>query len=163
MLSSNPQSKVLKISLLIFVCVLYFILGILKWNYILNPGITNGPFLLYRYSTDAQLNYNQTYSDSVRYFLMTPKWISTLIYGNAFLLGNLIIIYLVYRERIYIRFTFWLFFWISTLSFLALFIGLLTNSFVTVYTVVARIKELQQSPFTLILMLASFKLVNRNE
>ena len=152
------DSRTTRIILLFIFGIAYFILGIVKWNYILNPGITEGPILLYRYSIDAQLNYNTSYSDGIRYFLLTPKWISTLIYGNLFLFLNLIIIYVAYRKNIYLRFTFWLFFWVSTISFAALFLGFITNSFDRTYIIVARIKELQQSPFTLILMLAAFKL-----
>lgn len=162
MFSLVLNSKTNRILLLFFLGCAYFILGILKWNYILNPGIEEGPFLLYRYSKAAQLNFNNSYSDSLRYFLLTPKWISTLIYGNLFLFLNLITIYVAYRKSIYIKFTFWLFFWVSTISFAALLLGYVSNNFEAIYIVVARIKELQQSPFTLILLLAAFKLANKD-
>ncbi len=144
--------------LLAGISILYFWLGIIKWNYILNPGIAKGSFLLPRYSPESQRNYNSAYSDGVRYFLLTPKWISTLIFGNLFLFLNLCVIYLVYERKIYLRFTFWLFFWVSFLSMVMLAIGLLTKTYVWIYPIVARIKELQQSPFTLFFLLVAFKL-----
>ena len=156
------QSRTSRIFFLILLGFIYLALGILKWNYIFNPGIAEGPFLLYRYSKEAQLNYNYTYSDSLRYFLFTPKWISTLIYGNLFLLLNLYVIYVVQRKKIYLMFTFWLFFWVSLLSIVSLLFGYLFNYFNEVYILVARIKELQQSPFTLILLLSAFKINSKD-
>jgi hypothetical protein len=147
-----------KYVLLALVSVVYFWIGVLKWNYLLNPWIAEGGFLLPRYSTEAQQNYNSSYTDGIRYFLLTPKWISTLLYGNIFLGLNLLVIYLVYEKQIYIKFTFWLFFWVSFLSVAALALGLFTQSYGSIYPIVSRIKELQQSPFTLFLLLAAFKL-----
>ena len=151
------QSKTNRFILIFLACCAYLVLGIFKWNYIFNPGLVNGPFLIYRYSKEATANYDSSYSDSIKYFLFTPKWTSTLIYGNLFLFLNLAIIYLVYNCKMYLRFTFWLFFWVSFLSFIALTIGYLTGCFSQVYTIISRIKELQQSPFTLILLLAAFR------
>ena len=140
------------------VLVVYFFFGLLRWNYILNPWIFEGDFLLYRYSPESQQNFNQHFSDPIRYFLFTPKWISTLIYGNIFLFLNILVIYLVHDNRAYVNFTFWLFFLVSVLSVLALAVGFLSNTYHYVYPVVADVKELQQSPFTLILLLGAFKL-----
>lgn len=157
------MDKRLRILALFTIGCLYLLVGILKWKYILNPGIAKGSFLLDRYSSLAQQNYNQDYSDSFRYFLFTPKWISTLLFGNLFLAMNLIVIYLVYQNQMYIRFTFWLFFWVSVLSVGVLALGFLSNTYLVVYPIVSRIKELQQSPFTLLLLLGAFTLHVRQE
>jgi hypothetical protein len=143
------------------VLLVYFFFGLLRWNYILNPGILEGDFLLNRYSPESQQSFNQHFSDPIRYFLFTPKWISTLIYGNIFLFLNILVIYLVHHKRAYISFTFWLFFWVSVTSVLALIVGFLSNTYDYVYPVVVDVKELQQSPFTLILLLGAFKLNER--
>jgi hypothetical protein len=141
----------------IVLCI-YLVFGILKWNYIINPWLFDGDFLLYRYSQASQASFNKNFTDPFRYFLFTPKWASTLIYGNVFLGLNLAIIYLVHNNKMYIKFTFWLFFWVSGLSVASLAIGFATHTFEAIYIVVSRIKELQQSPFTLILLLGAFKL-----
>ena len=157
------KSKIPEYLLLTVLGTCYFVVGVLKWNYILNPWLTDGPFLLNRYSMESVKNYNNSYTDSLRYFLFTPKWISTLIFGNLFLLLNLAVIYIIYKEKVFIKFTFWAFFWVSFISFIALFLGYSLNIFQTVYIIVSRIKELQQSPFTLILLLSAFKLVKQNK
>ena len=149
-----------KYFLLTITLVIYFGFGILKWNYIINPWLADGDFFIYRYSTISQSQYNKNFSDPIRYFLFTPKWISTILFGNIFLGLNLVIIYLIHQNRMYIRFAFWLFFWVSFISVLALGIGLFTNTYNYIYPIVSRIKELQQSPFTLILLLGAFKLYN---
>jgi hypothetical protein len=154
----NLDIKWHKNILLAFVLIIYFAVGILKWNYIINPWLVDGDFLIYRYSKISQTQFNQNYSDAFRYFLFTPKWISTILFGNLFLGLNLIIIYLVHQNKIYIKFAFWLFFWVSFISMLSLGIGLFTNTYDYFYPIVSRIKELQQSPFTLILLLGGFKL-----
>jgi hypothetical protein len=140
------------------VLVIYFCVGLLKWNYIINPGIVKGNFFLYRYQPFVQKNYNTKISDTFSYFLKSPKWLSAIIYGNVFLLLNLIVIYLVYQKKEYTRFTFWLFFWVSVTSIALLLLSLMMGVYTQVYTVVAQIKELQQSPFTLALLLVGFKL-----
>src|SRR6478735_1599124 len=103
------MNRYAKWTLFVVVAVLYLCLGILKWNYILNFGLVEGDFFLYRYGKEAQLNYNSTFSDPIRYFLLTPKWVSAVVFGNLFLALNLVIVYLVYEQKQYIRFTFWLF------------------------------------------------------
>lgn len=153
--SSSNWNKHILLGVILLV---YFAVGIVKWNYIINPFIADGDFFLSRYSKESQANFNQHYSDPIRYFLLTPKWISTLLFGNLFLMMNLCIIHLIYNNKSYIRFTFWLFFWVSLISLFALVIGLFTNTYLYIYPIVSRIKELQQSPFTLILLLGAFKL-----
>lgn len=157
------MNRYAKKGLLGVLAVLYLVLGIIKWNYILNLGLVEGGLFLHRYSIEAQLNYNSTFSDPIRYFLFTPKWVSTLVFGNLFLLLNLAIIYLVYGKREHINFTFWLFFWVSLTSFVVLGIGFLTDTFPIVYPIVARIKELQQSPFTLFFLLVAFRLIAKED
>jgi hypothetical protein len=141
--------------------IVYFFFGILRWNYIINPWIFDGDFLLYRYSAVSQQNFNQNFSDPIRYFLFTPKWLSTLIYGNVFLALNIVIIYLVHQKRVYVNFTFWLFFWVSVISVSSLAFGFLTKTYSYIYPIVSEVKELQQSPFTLMLLLGAFKLNER--
>lgn len=153
------MNRYAKVSLIVILSLLYLILGIVKWNYILNFGLVKGGLFLGRYSKEAQLNYNSSFSDPIRYFLLTPKWFSTLVFGNLFLMLNLAIIYLVYEKKEYIKFTFWLFFWVSVSSFTVLGLGFLTHTYSIVYPVVARIKELQQSPFTLFFLLLAFRLI----
>lgn len=157
------MNRYAKGGLLVVLGVLYLTLGIIKWNYIFNFGLVEGGLFLGRYSKEAQLNYNSTFSDPVRYFLFTPKWISTIVFGNLFLLLNLAIIFLVYQKRQYIKFTFWLFFWVSVASFVVLAVGFLTNTFTVLYPIVARMKELQQSPFTLFFLLVAFRLIAKEE
>lgn len=152
------MSRLIRGSLLVVASLAYFALGILKWKYIFNFGLMEGEFLLNRYGSAAQQNYNSHFSDPVRYFLLTPKWVSAIVFGNLFLALNLVIIHLVYQKKEYIQFTFWLFFWVSVVSFTVLGIGFLTQTFSIVYPMVARIKELQQSPFTLLFLLVAFKL-----
>lgn len=149
--------------LLVLIFILYFIIGVLKWNYIINPGIVKGDWLLYRYTREIQANYNVHYNDPIRHFLITPKWISTLIYGNAFLLLNLVIIYLTYYRKEYLSFTFWLFSIVSILSVVILALGVFLGIYDIVYPIISRIKELQQSPFTLILLLGAFRLHRSNQ
>jgi len=149
--------------LLAITLIVYFCFGILKWNYIINPWLVDGDFFIYRYSTISQAQFNKNFSDPIRYFLFTPKWISTILFGNIFLGLNLVIIYLIHQNKMYIRFAFWLFFWVSLISVLSLGIGLSTNTYNYIYPIVSRIKELQQSPFTLILLLGAFKLHKDNK
>ena len=163
MFLQENKSKIPEYLLLVILAASYFAVGILKWNYILNPWLTEGPFLLNRYSVEPVKNYNDSYTDSLRYFLFTPKWISTLIFGNLFLFLNLSVIYIIYKEKVLIKFTFWAFFWVSFISFIALFLGYCFDVFQSVYVIVSRIKELQQSPFTLILLLSAFKLIKQNK
>ena len=147
-----------KYSLLIITLVAYFGFGVLKWNYIINPWLVDGDFFIYRYNTTSQAQFNKNFTDPVRYFLFTPKWASTILFGNIFLGLNLVIIHLIHQNKMYIRFAFWLFFWVSFISASSLGIGLFTNTYDYIYPIVSRIKELQQSPFTLILLLGAFKL-----
>ena len=147
-----------KYSLIAITLVVYLGFGILKWNYIINPWLVDGNLFIYRYSASSQAQFNKNFSDPIRYFLFTPKWISTILFGNIFLGLNLAIIYIVHQNKIYIMFAFWLFFWVSFISVLSLGIGLFTDSYDYIYPIVSRIKELQQSPFTLILLLGAFKL-----
>jgi hypothetical protein len=155
---NNQLKKWQTYSLLAITLVVYFGFGILKWNYIINPWLVEGDFFIYRYSTSSQAQFNKNFSDPIRYFLFTPKWISTILFGNIFLGLNLVIIYLIYQNKMYIKFAFWLFFWVSLISVISLGIGLSTNTYAYFYPIVSRIKELQQSPFTLILLLGAFKL-----
>lgn len=138
---------------------LYLLTGLVKWSYVINPGIIDGSFLINRSNIKLLMENKVSDIKFVDYILLNPKWISIIIFGNIFLCLNISIIYLIYKDLNYIRFTFWFFFWISLASFLMLGFGYFTNTFQYISPIVARIKELQQSPFSLILLIAVFEII----
>lgn len=143
--------------------ILYLIIGIIKWKYVLNLGFIDGDFLIYRSELTDLLKYKTTNTDFIKYVILNPKWVSIVIFGNIFLLLNMGLIFLIYSDKLYVRLTFWLFFYFSTLSFIVLLVAYLSKSFNYVAPVVARIKELQQSPFALIILIGIIEIIRTKE
>lgn len=142
--------------------LLYIILGLVKWRYAFNFGIVPGGFLILRAKMALLMNNHPGYYGN-NVFFMHPKWISVLVYGNLYLVLTMAIIFLIYRNVAFVKLTFWFFFWFSFLSILALLIGYLTQTFKYVAPIVARIKEIQQSPFTLIILIGIVEIYRKNE
>lgn len=151
----NPLNRKLSIGALL---ALYTFFGILKWRYLLNFWVFKGGFLLSRTEMADQLKYDPETIDKVNYFLLNPKWLSIIIFSNIFLLLDMGLVYLIYNKKSYVNFTFWLYVAYSWISFFILVFGFLTNTYEEVAPIVARLKEMQQSPLMLIFLLGAFKI-----
>ncbi|MBY0426623.1 MAG: hypothetical protein K2Q22_13360 [Cytophagales bacterium] len=151
----SPLNRKLSIGALL---VLYTFFGILKWRYLLNFWVFKGGFLLSRTEVADQLKYDPSTVDKVNYFLLNPKWLSIIIFSNIFLLLDMGLVYLIYNKSAYVKFTFWLYIAYSWVSLFILAGGFLTNTYQDIAPIVARLKEMQQSPLMLVFLLGAFKI-----
>lgn len=147
--------------LITLLLVLYLAVGMVKWRYVINLGQVEGGLLVPRSELKDILKTQSTENHFFIQVILNPKWFSIFFFGNVFLALNLAIIYVLYQKFDYIKFIFGFFFIFSISSFLILGISYLVGSYTLVAPIVARIKELQQSPFALIILIAIIELYQK--
>lgn len=157
------NQKLLKWVILFFLLAVYLMVGIIKWRYVINLGQVDGDWLIPRSELRDLLETKSTEKKFFIQLILNPKWVSIFLFGNIFLGLNLAIIYILYTNGLYIKYIFSFFFIFSISSFIVLGISYLTETYSLVAPIVARIKELQQSPFALILLIAAIELYKKNE
>ena len=97
-----------------------------------------------------QFTFNKGYSSLIRL-----KWVFTLIFYFAYLLTALCIVYLVFKERIYIHICLVLYGVLAATAFIVIMTGCLFHSFsIHTYNIARNIMHISQSPFTVALLLA---------
>ncbi len=96
--------------------------------------------------------------DNIYYIL---KWILTELFSDLYLLDGCLILYLLYREKIFIKITIAVYLFLMLLALLSLYAGHLSGNDIPGYRVARDIMGFVQSPVLVLLMLPAFALARQ--
>lgn len=151
----NMKHKIIRLVCLIILAVLTFLLGLIRYQYVINLVDSSLPMLLPR--DDAETN---TYPLSILELWTSlktdPRWLSNLIYFSYPAFTTVLAVYLIFHKKKYSQLTL-LFYMVGLLVLVLLVsVSLLLQKYEMGYGLAQYIKKVYQEPYISLLLLSGF-------
>ncbi len=149
------NNKLFRWTCLLALGTLTFLLGLIRYDYVINIVDTSFPFLIPRNYAE-QATYPFTLSDSWTSIKTDPRWLSNVIYLCYPTLATIAAIALLFNKRSYVQLTF-LFYGIGVVLLIFLVItSILFDSYSLGYGLAQHLKKIYQEPYISLLLLGGF-------
>lgn len=147
----------IRISILIVLLAGIFTVGFVKQKFILNFTNSTYSFFLPRQAPNLQA-YPSTLSGISERIIQDPRWVSSVVYSFLYILLSTSFIYILFRYKIYIKLTLFIYAVLIVISWFLIMIGNTFQSYKLGYGLSQNIKDLIQSPFVLMVLIPLFRL-----
>jgi ammonia channel protein AmtB len=149
------SAKVLKISLIVFLTSCIFFLGWIRTDYILDfYGNSNG--VLSKRHHALKEGYPMDLDSFSQSLHKDGRWLSTIVYSLLFFFLTSILIHVIFRNKKYFKVTVIVYVAISFFILLLVCASFLTGSYSAGYALAQNLKNLIQSPFLSLFLVAVF-------
>ena len=156
------NSKWYKATIIGLLFLLLFFLGTMQDGYVINLFNESKSLLISRHS-DTPSFYPVDSAGLLKSIFIDPRWVSFILYTAGFFLLTLGIIYLLFKEKSYIKYVLIVFGFLIFLSIMLTFLSFITGSYEVGYQLAQNIKGIYQSPLITFIVITFLYFLNQQK
>jgi exosortase F-associated protein len=149
------NKRLIRFSLLLMLGIITFVLGFIRYDYIINLIDFSLPVLLPRQAAE-QTSYPLDFHHLMSSIVHDPRWLSSMLYMIYPAIATSIAVYLIFQRKNYVQLT--LLFYATGIVMLLVLVmySLILHDYANGYAIAQYLKKIYQEPYASLLLLGSF-------